>query len=401
MSAPLAPPDRARPRVVLLHNYLTPYRVPLFEELAQRFDLEVWVLGDVRRIREWTDSAAGDARVRRLPSLSLPMGSRDYRLLLNPTAPAALHRARFDAAIVTGWDTPAAWYAAHALRRPWVLWSGSTAGEPNWRRSLMAPLVRGVVRRASAWLAYGTRARAYLASLGADPDRTFIAGNAVALEPLRPYGELDEPARAALQDQLGLGDGPLVAYAGQLIARKGLGDLLPAFAEAAVETPGLTLAVAGSGPEEERFRRQAKALGVNGRVRFLGFIERDALPRLYAAASLFALPSRQEVWGLVLNEALACGTPVLTTTATGAAADLVRDGENGYVTSSGDTAAMARALTAHFSGVPPEQARPLATREAARASVASYTPERMADAFEQAVDCALGIERPGGAPRTR
>lgn len=369
------------PRVILLHNYLTPYRAPLFGELARRFDLEVWVLGDVRRIREWTRDESARFPLRRLPALSLPLGSRDYRLLLNSTLPAPLARARFDAAIVTGWDTPAAWYAAYTLRRPWVLWSGSTAGEPNWRRSLFKPLVRGVVRRADAWLAYGTRAHAYLEGLGADPARTFLAYNAVDQTPLAPYGQLDEAGRVALRRDLGLGDGPVVAYAGQLIHRKGLGDFLPAFARVAGEAPGLTLAVAGSGPEERRFRQQAEALGIANRVRFLGFMQRTALPRLYAAASLFVLPSRQEVWGLVLNEALACGTPVLTTAAAGASADLVRDGENGYVVPAGDGTAIERALRDHL-----DPARDTAaTRAAARTSVVSFTLERMADAFEEAV----------------
>lgn len=379
-----------KPKVLLLHNFMSPYRVPLFAELARRMDFEVWILGDVRSIREWPEHVpAGAFPWRRLPHIGLPLGSRDYRLLLNPTVPLALPRHEADVVIFAGWDTPAAlcgaWQERLRHRRPYIVWSGSTAGEPNWRRRLFHPLVRRMVRGASAWLAYGTRAREYLLGLGAQEEGVFCAFNTVDVRAFANAAGAGAAARETLRGRLGIRTPHVILYCGQLIARKGLDDLLPAFAAFHAERRDVTLLVVGSGPGRERYERMAAAAGVGEGVRFTGFVPRDELPSLYALADLFALPSREEVWGLVLNEALACGTPVLATTACGATPDLVQDGVNGYAVPPRDTNAILGVLHAHFA---PGANRP-AMAAAARNSIAPFTIERAADAFEAAVAHAL------------
>src|SRR5690606_16626610 len=104
-----------------------------------------------------------------LPNWTLGFGSRYDAILLNYTVPAALMRERFDAIIVCGWAAPAMVYAAlHAWvsGTPFIVWSGSTAGEPGLARSLSLPFVKALVRSAQAWVAYGTRAKDYLVTLG-------------------------------------------------------------------------------------------------------------------------------------------------------------------------------------------------------------------------------------------
>ena len=122
------------PRVLLLHNFLTPYRVPLFAELATRFSLDVWILGDVRRVRDWP-AQAPDAgfHYRVLPNVSLPL-TRYNAIIVNYTLPVALARHDHDVIVCCAWDTPATFYTAchaWATRTPFILWSGSTAREPN------------------------------------------------------------------------------------------------------------------------------------------------------------------------------------------------------------------------------------------------------------------------------
>ena len=383
-------PDGQRPRVLLIHNFLSPYRVPLFAELARRFDLEVWILGDVKDIREWPDTAPeGAFRYRVLPHIGLPTGSRDYRVLLNYTLPALLARDRSDVVVCCGWDTPAAFvagYAARMRRTPFVLWSGSTAHEPNWRRRVAAPAVSSLVRCARAWVAYGTRAKEYLVTLGADASRVFCAYNTVDVQSLAPYAGWGEEQRAAFRRKLGVSTPFVVLFSGQLIERKGLGDLLPAFVRLAQSRDDVTLLIAGSGANESRFRELAAP--ASERVKFLGFVQPDELGPYYACADLMALPSREEVWGLVVNEALACGTPVLVTDRMGCTPDLVRHAENGYVCSAASPDALYESLTRHFS-VAPE--RRTAMRAAALRLIEPFTISAMADAFEQAVSRSLDV----------
>lgn len=376
-------------RVVLLHNYLTPYRIPLFTELARRFDFEVWILGDISAMREWSGRAPEGAFAHRmLPHRKALFGSRYNALVVNPGLTAELRRHRPDVLIVCGWDSPATFRAALHARRagiPLALWAGSTPAERTWVRALTRPAVRWLVRQADAWLAYGSRSRDYLVSLGAREDRVFRAFNTVEIDAFARNSRLDDAARRAVREELGVGDDRVVLYCGNLLELKGIDELLAGFAAFAAQTRGVSLVLVGSGADGPRFQQRARELGLEGRVVFAGYKPRAELPRYYGAADLFVLPSRTEVWGLVINEALACGVPVIASNAAGAVADLMHDGVNGYVVPPRDPEALRDALTRYFALTNDDRE---AMREAARRSIAPFTIARAADAFEDAVRAA-------------
>jgi glycosyltransferase involved in cell wall biosynthesis len=374
-----------KPRVLLLHNFLSPYRVPLFAELATRFDLDVWILGDIRSVRDWP-SEARDAgfRYRVLPHLTIPLGSRYNVILINYTLPFALARHRHDVIICCAWDTPATFYASYHAKltgTPFILWSGSTAAEDSRLRRMTAPFVRGLVHRASAWLAYGTRAKEYLVSLGANPTRTFLAYNTVETSDFADRSRMTTEERDALQTKLGIRTSRVILYCGNLLDLKGVSDLLEAFVAYAAKDPDATLLLVGSGRDESRYRGFVHENGLDDRIVFAGFAPRDQMPRYYALGDLIVLPSRSDVWGLVINEALACGLPVVATDVCGATADLIEEGVNGTIVPARDPQALCRAFERHF-GTGVDRA---AMRERARQSIAPFSIARTADAFVAAV----------------
>lgn len=125
----------------------------------------------------------------------------------------------------------------------------------------------------------------------------------------RPHDRAE--ARAALGLPL---DRPLLACVGALIARKGQAIAI----EALAQVPGAELLLAGAGPDEAALRARAEALGLTARVHFLGAVPHGDLPRLLSAADLFVLPTASEGLANAWVEALACGTPVVTTPIPGA-----------------------------------------------------------------------------------
>lgn len=393
--------DSRSTRVVLIHNFLSPYRVPLFEELAQRFDLEVWILGDIRSVRDWPADAPGAAfRMRALPNITIPLGSRYNVILLNYTLPRELAHANADVIICCAWDTPATFYASYYAKKrgiPFILWSGSTAAESTLVRRFTKPFVRRLVKRASAWLAYGSRAKAYLISLGANEAKTFVAYNTVETA---AFAEANAASpKEALRKRLGIATKHVVLYCGNLLDLKGVCDLLEAFARLGqmeaqrngqgVDEKEITLVLVGSGEQEKKYRAFVRDAGISDRVIFAGFAPRNEMPSYYAIGDVLVVPSRSEVWGLVINEALACSVPVIATDVCGATADLVRHGENGVIVPSRNPEALADAIRAFFAH--PE--RHEAMRKAARAAVGPITIARAADAFVDAVRCALGADQ--------
>lgn len=139
-----------------------------------------------------------------------------------------------------------------------------------------------------------------LVALGIDESRVRVLGNGVDLDRFRPPGDRD-----ALRARLGFG-GPTILSVGHLIPRKGHDLVIGALPR----LPGVTLVIAGSGPQETALRTLARTLGVADRVRFAGAVAHEEMPALYGAADALVLASSREGWANVLLEAMACGTPV-------------------------------------------------------------------------------------------
>ena len=126
---------------------------------------------------------------------------------------------------------------------------------------------------------------------------------------------------------------------GQMIHRTGLDVLLKAAKDL---DPDTGIYFVGGEPKEEYLNLQ-KELNLT-HVHFLGFQKKETLAKYYKASDLFVLPTREDIWGLVINEAMAYGLPTITTDRCVAGLELIEDGVNGYVVPVGDTAVLAEKI---------------------------------------------------------
>jgi len=385
----------AKTRVLLVHNIMAPYRFPLFKALANHpeIDLTVWFMSRSAKNRMWTQTQLElGFNYEVLPSIELNYFSRDlFTYIVNYTFPWRYGKERFDVLISAGWldfASQAGFLTSKLLGRPFVLWSESTAYEPSWRRSLALPLVRTMVGGASACIAIGTRSKEYLISLGARNQDVFTAYSTVDVDMFARVSAAARPNRIQHRNELNIHRGRVLLYCGQFIERKGVNYLLEAFALIKRQYEDVALVLVGYGPARAELSQMAAALGLTD-VHILDHVEVAEMPKMYALADLFVLPSLEETWGLVLNEAMACGLPVITTDRVGASIDLVRDGENGFVVPAGDPASLAErtlcilrddALMARFSS-------------ASELRIQCFTPERAANAFAAAVQHAQAPRR--------
>jgi len=145
----------------------------------------------------------------------------------------------------------------------------------------------------------------------------------------------------------------------------------------------------GDGPDKVRSSHFVRAHGLN--VGFAGFRQRADLPRLYAAGDVFVFPSLGDTYGLVVDEAMAAGLPIISTTAVGEIRERVVDGVNGYLVPSNDPGELAEAMRRLASDPA------LRSRMGARSAemIAPYTPDRWAAEFESAVEAILSSHRRG------
>jgi glycosyltransferase involved in cell wall biosynthesis len=175
---------------------------------------------------------------------------------------------------------------------------------------------------------------------GANPDRIAVAHLGVD-ESFFPRADSDV---AALRRKIDVPhDAEIVLHVGTLQPRKNLRRLLEAFVGIAAERPAAVLVLAGGGGLGPDLRAIAERLGVERKVRFLGYIADSDLPALYSAAAVYALPSLYEGFGLTALEAMACGVPVVASN-TSSLPEVV--GDAGFLTDPLDTAAWSRAILA-------------------------------------------------------
>jgi glycosyltransferase involved in cell wall biosynthesis len=352
-------------RVTLLTEIPAPYRIPLFNALAERVELDVVFLRDRNPDRPY-GSHDDEMRFARSVLRGVDVTVHGRWLVLNRGVSRRLRGA--DAVVLGGWNQPAFWEAlawCRVRRVPVALWVESTGRDSRTGRA--EPVKRALLRGVDAFVVPGTAARAYVESLGVPVERIRTAPNAVDAA-IFGFG-----SRARSDDRVRL------LAVGRLAYEKGIDTLL----EAADGLP-VDIVLAGVGPEEGRLRALA---GAN--VTFAGQVERDTLPSLYADADVAVMPSRSDPWGMILNEAALAGLPLVSTTAAGAAFDLIEDGVNGFRVPADDPGALRAAIVrlvedADFRRAAGERSREIGAR---------FTPEAWADAVCETVSAIAAPRR--------
>jgi glycosyltransferase involved in cell wall biosynthesis len=356
--------------IALLTNYLAPYRIPLYERLANSFGVEVLCFGGGERyVPSWfADLDAQLARApfpaRRLeggPAEALKVAG-DYETVIAPFAGGAV--------------LPAAYAGARLRRRAFILWASVWAEPRSPAHAVARPATHHIYRHADAVIAYGEHVRRFVARVRGRDDDVFVAPQSVEAELFARHVDPVEIVRFRRHHDLP--DGPVALYVGRLVPEKGVDSLLEAWR--ALDHHA-TLALIGDGPLADHVADVPSAM-------LLGPRPRQELPVAYATADftiLASVPTRRfrEPWGLVCNEAMHQGKPVIASDAVGAVAGgLVRDDRNGLVIPAGDVEALKGAIDRLLADHTLREG--LGAR--ARLDVAPYNYDAMLDAFGHALE---------------
>ncbi len=207
---------------------------------------------------------------------------------------------------------------------------------PLWKRTVKKAGLKLLFTRGVA-LYVGTNNYRWFRHYGMPPHRMYFTPYAVDNDRLQNAARELLPSKLSLRSQLRIRDqaAPVVLFVGRLIPKKQPLLLLEAFRRVREDRP-CSLLVVGSGELEEAMRRKIRDEQIPD-VYFAGFMGQTDLPRAYASADILVLPSiRHETWGMVVAEAMNFGLPIIASDKVGSAADLVRNGVNGYVVSALD-----------------------------------------------------------------
>lgn len=330
-------------KILYLTGYPAPYRVKYFDKLGQNADVTVLFADrkedQAHRSQAWFVRGEGNFRAVQLEKRVTAM--RGGYLCLDVLD---WMKQKWDVIVLCGYSSPTVMLAMAYLKVRgipfWMEVDGGLIRADSRPKYLFKKML---VSGASGWLSTGKSTTDYLVHYGAKRDRVYEYPFSSLHEADIPRSGLTAAEKQQLRRELGIDSEKMILSIGQFIHRKGFDILLQAAAQL---TSGVHIYIVGGEPTEE-YLQMCRERNLQN-VHFEGFMEKERLVKYYQAADLFVLPTREDIWGLVINEAMAYSLPVVTTNRCVAGLDLVEEGVNGYIVPVEDVQALAEKINAVF-----------------------------------------------------
>jgi glycosyltransferase involved in cell wall biosynthesis len=326
------------PKILFVHKSVPTYRAPFFKLLDKQFDIRF-----VFTNPEAVDIFYGESYQRTLSELKLREAKLCKRHL--SIAPPFLEEVSlelmkylfagdFDVIVdnLQSIKILLSLLASVIRKKPLIVWTEQWYDfEQSFSGRLKSLVLAAVLRKSSAILVAGVKAREFVYKFHVNPDLVFTMPSVSLLE----SSAVDPQERPKFKEDHGIVDKQIILYVGRLVERKGVEYLINAFSVLRRETDDVTLLIVGEGPCRARLQDLANHISTSGAVHFLGRVEKEELATIYRASTIAVVPSvtgiMKEPWGLVLNEAMQFGKPVIATEAVGAAYDLIEEPRNGFL----------------------------------------------------------------------
>lgn len=376
-----------RTSVVFWNNQPTPYVVDRFNAVAQsgQINFTAWFTTKRESNRSWdVDEATWLFPYRYLPELNYGRGSITIPSpLISGTAPEVVVSLYENMSYLLGFGM------ARLRGARTVFFAEKTFDAWVTRRKWKEALKRTIFSRVDAVFTTGPDGQRYCAQYGIPENRVFYLTHFNQFHLFAHDRELYRDDRDRLRAELEL-KGTTFLCVGRLWKGKGISYLLDAFKNLQQSTrQEVSLLFVGDGEDESSLRERCRSENI-GNVIFAGFKQRSELARYHRAADIFVFPTLGDPYGLALDEAMASGLPVISTSAAGEIYDRVDEGTNGFIVPPADSDALL------------ERMRTLASdadlrkrfSAAAVAKVTGKTPERWACDFESAISKVITLPRP-------
>jgi len=365
------PKISGKTRVLWLTNIATPYRIPAWQAVSSEVDLTMALLSNTEQNR-WWDIGSDEIGipVHFLDVKAIRYGERS--LYLPSKSLRKLFRQDFDVLILGGWESPAYLYSLRIAKKrgiKTISHYGSTKQSHKHANGIVDRIRSWFYGELDAHFSYGTDAANSLVSMGINRESIFTGFNSVDHE----YFNRETAVLRNAHDPV---PGHNYLYVGQLLERKNVESLISAFKN--ISTPQDKLQIVGSGPLMSELQKGIDEIGMGHNVQIVGPKLGASLLDVYANAQTLVLPSTNEVWGLVVNEALASGLHVVVTKSCGATED-VKDMQGVFTcdTSVEDIGAKMAASRSQWSGY------------ISAPEILKFTPDHFAKTITSAIRFAL------------
>ena len=362
-----------KPKVIFIKNRMVDYIIPWLNIIAKEIDLKMLFVRDYKTdIRKqfsninFNYETAHHFKVLGKYGISLP---GVFRLLFE----------RYDVVVSSDlhtFEAITAFFIAKVRGKKYIPWVETFEWPRAPRSRLLQPFIRLIAKRSDAVMVVGTKAKEYLISLGAKESRIFITPYAALKYPINKF-DISLPAEKQI-----------ILYLSRIVSYKGLDYLVKAFSKLENEKKDVFLLIAGNGPFKQEIKNLISKLKIKNFLFLDKRINNDEKGYLYSISDVFVLPSTfndydADCWGIVLNEAMSYGKPVISTDATGSARDLIKQGINGYMVKQKNVEELYSALNIILSD---KKLKEKMGKESKRTIEESFNYENMSRGFIEAIN---------------
>lgn len=332
-------------RLILITNIISPYSIPVFNHLGktENLDFEVIFLAETEINRKWKICRKEiNFNYKILKNICFFIRSKEMPIYFNLGLWRKLRKFKPDAICVCGYHylaTIEALIYAKLVHIPITLRAGSHLLSGFVKNPLTNLYKKMIIPKFDSYVTYGTAAKEQVIHYGAKPEKIIVGCNTVDVEWfMNKCKEIQDNEISLMRKKY---PSKNILYVGELIERKAVINLITAFEKMDMDNIGLILV--GKGKEKDKYLKYIREHNIKN-VFFEGFVQKEDIVKYYKFADVFVLPSFNEVWGLVVNEAMSCGLPVISSTWAGVTRDLIKDEENGFIFNPNDIGELAKKL---------------------------------------------------------
>lgn len=381
--------EMSKVKVGLVHATIGPYRHPLFEKLSNEVDLIVYYCSANCGSRKW-DLWPRNYDYKYKILSRIPFKTSIGGQSLNPSIITELILNKPQVLILSDYTDPTTWLAlavAKLLKIPLIYWTEGTKEPQSILGKISRPLRALLTKKSGSIIVPGRLSKNYVIGLGADPKKVFIAPNTIDNDLFIKVSDEYRERKDQLKAELGFKAKILILYVGRLCEQKGIVFLLEAYRKLKSKSDNSALIIVGYGEFYDELRKMCLEMKIKDDVTLTGPIaNHEKLVRYYSISDVFVLPTLSDVWGFVINEAMACGLPVVATRASQAAQDMVRSGENGYIIKEADPKELYTVLK--NLALDPKKREKMGKRSR-EIVMEEYTVSQMVKVFLSAIECCI------------
>jgi len=339
-------------KIAVLTSHPIQYQAPFFKKLANRPEIDLMVYfcwdfgvkestydsGFGRKIK-WDIPLLDGYRFKFLKNFSSNPGSGKWYGEINPGIISEVWRGEYDAILIHGWNCLTKWLAflvSFLSKTPVFLRGDNPSNQESLKSSFKIKIKKLILgnlfKNISIFLYVGEENKKFFKYYGVSENKLIFCPHAIDNERFLKEAEKIKPNKNEFKKEIGLNkDQTVILFTGKLIEKKHPFDLLKAYQRAANNSSKVALVFVGDGALRPELEKYAKEHNLKN-VHFVGFKNQTELPKYYTLADIFILPSGLgETWGLVVNEAMCFGLPIIVSDLVGCGPDLVKYGENGYI----------------------------------------------------------------------